>query len=102
LRPKSSARKAMARPLTGGWVVCCRFYRLFISNFFLRLRLSRWSLGVLVYHMLAGQPPFEARTQEELFDAILYDEVLYPMWVSRTAVQFLRVRLHLASEARLQ
>ena len=30
---------------------------------------------MLMYEMMAGQPPFEADNEDELFD-----EVLYPVW----------------------
>ena len=49
-----------------------------------------WALGVLMYEMMAGQPPFEADNEDELFDAILKDEVLYPVWLSREANSILR------------
>ena len=49
-----------------------------------------WALGVLMYEMMAGQPPFEADNEDELFEAILKDEVLYPVWLSREANSILR------------
>ena len=49
-----------------------------------------WALGVLMYEMMAGQPPFEADNEDELFEAILRDEVLYPVWLSREANSILR------------
>lgn len=45
---------------------------------------------MLMYEMMAGQPPFEADNEEELFEAILRDEVLYPVWLSREANSILR------------
>ena len=36
--------------------------------------LFRWALGVLMYEMMAGQPPFEADNEEDLFEAILHDK----------------------------
>lgn len=30
-----------------------------------------WALGVLMYEMMAGQPPFEAESEDDLFEAIL-------------------------------
>lgn len=49
-----------------------------------------WALGVLMYEMMAGQPPFEADNEDELFDSILHDDVLYPVWLSREAVSILK------------
>ena len=45
---------------------------------------------MLMYEMMAGQPPFEADNEEDLFDAIVKDEVLYPIWLSREATSILR------------
>ncbi|XP_049300793.1 protein kinase C isoform X2 [Anopheles funestus] len=49
-----------------------------------------WALGVLMYEMMAGQPPFEADNEDDLFEAILRDDVLYPVWLSREAVSILK------------
>lgn len=43
-----------------------------------------------MYEMMAGQPPFEADNEEDLFESILHDDVLYPVWLSKEAVQILR------------
>lgn len=37
-----------------------------------------------------GQPPFEAENEDDLFEAILHEDVLYPVWLSRDAVSILR------------
>lgn len=44
-----------------------------------------WALGVLLYEMLVGQPPFEFENEDDLFRAILSQEVLYPLWLSKEA-----------------
>lgn len=44
-----------------------------------------------MYEMLAGQPPFEADNEEDLFESIMNDEVLYPVWLSRNAVNVLEM-----------
>lgn len=43
-----------------------------------------------MYEMMAGQPPFEADNEEDLFQSILHDDVLYPVWLSRDAVSILK------------
>jgi hypothetical protein len=47
-----------------------------------------------MYEMMAGQPPFEADNEDDLFESILHDDVLYPVWLSKEAVSVLKgVRL---------
>ena len=43
-----------------------------------------------MYEMLAGQPPFEAENEDDLFESILHDDVLYPVWLSKEAVLVLK------------
>ena len=43
-----------------------------------------------MYEMMAGQPPFEADNEDDLFDSILHDDVLYPVWLSKEATQILK------------
>lgn len=43
-----------------------------------------------MYEMLAGQPPFEADNEDDLFESILHDEVLYPVWLTREAISVLK------------
>ena len=54
------------------------------------LTYPRWALGVLMYEMMAGQPPFEADNEDDLFESILHDDVLYPVWLSKEAVSILK------------
>ena len=41
-----------------------------------------WGLGVLVYEMLVGESPFPGDDEEEVFDAIVNDEVRYSILIS--------------------
>ena len=47
-----------------------------------------------MYEMMAGQPPFEAENEDDLFESILHDDVVYPVWLSKEAGSILKgVRL---------
>jgi hypothetical protein len=45
---------------------------------------------VLMYEMLLGQSPFRGDDEDEIFDAILEDEPLYPITMPRDAVSILQ------------
>ncbi|RPD54376.1 hypothetical protein L227DRAFT_354117 [Lentinus tigrinus ALCF2SS1-6] len=49
-----------------------------------------WAFGVLMYEMLLGQSPFGGDDEDEIFDAILEDEPLYPNTLPRDAVSILQ------------
>jgi len=49
-----------------------------------------WAFGVLIYEMLLGQSPFRGDDEEEIFEAILEDDVVYPIHMSRDSVSLLQ------------
>lgn len=49
-----------------------------------------WALGVLLYEMLSGHAPFEAENEDDLFESILNEEVVYASWLAAEAVNFLK------------
>ncbi|KAI8927990.1 hypothetical protein BC831DRAFT_450572 [Entophlyctis helioformis] len=49
-----------------------------------------WAFGVLVYEMLLGQSPFKGDDEEEIFEAIMQQEIVYPPTLPRDAVNLLQ------------
>ena len=47
--------------------------------------LDIWNLGVLMFELLTGSPPFEGATQSELFDNILHFRIKWPKGFPSTA-----------------
>ncbi|KAJ2515042.1 Serine/threonine kinase, partial [Coemansia sp. RSA 2049] len=45
-----------------------------------------WAFGVLIYEMILGTSPFHGEDENEIFDSILEDEILYPVRMSRDSV----------------
>ncbi|KAG0018888.1 Serine/threonine kinase [Entomortierella chlamydospora] len=60
-----------------------------------------WAFGVLIYEMLLGQSPFIGNDEDEIFEAILGDEILYPINMSRDSVSILQKLLTRDPEKRL-
>lgn len=52
-----------------------------------------WALGVLLYEMLSGHAPFEAENEDDLFESILKEEIVYASWLSAEAVSILKALL---------
>ncbi|KAJ3401423.1 Serine/threonine kinase [Chytriomyces hyalinus] len=49
-----------------------------------------WALGVLIYEMILGQSPFPGDGEDQIFEAILHDDVLFPANMNRDAIDLLR------------
>ncbi|KAF6778460.1 hypothetical protein AHF37_02278 [Paragonimus kellicotti] len=60
-----------------------------------------WALGVLMYEMMAGAPPFEGDTEQDLFNAISYEEVTYPPNLHPDAIDIVSKFLVKSSTRRL-
>ena len=49
-----------------------------------------YSLGVLIYEMLVGEPPFYSTNAQELFTQIQHSEIEYPDYLSEAAVDLIQ------------
>ncbi len=60
-----------------------------------------WAFGVLKYQMLLQQSPFRGEDEDEIYDAILADEPLYPIHMPRDSVSILQKLLTREPDQRL-
>nr|AAD22633.1 protein kinase C [Sporothrix schenckii] len=60
-----------------------------------------WAFGVLIYQMLLQQSPFRGEDEDEIYDAILGDEPLYPIHMPRDSVSILQKLLTRDPDQRL-
>ncbi|KAF7635819.1 hypothetical protein Mgra_00004731 [Meloidogyne graminicola] len=60
-----------------------------------------WGLGVLIFEMLVGEPPFSGADEEEIFDSIVNDEVHYPQFLSIESIAIMRRLMRKKPEKRL-
>ncbi|XP_069495028.1 protein kinase C eta type [Ambystoma mexicanum] len=60
-----------------------------------------WAMGVLLFEMLCGHAPFEAENEDDLFEAILNDDVAYPAWLPQDATGILKAFMNKNPSKRL-
>mmetsp|Transcript_74595 Transcript_74595/g.159855 ORF Transcript_74595/g.159855 Transcript_74595/m.159855 type:complete len:324 (+) Transcript_74595:124-1095(+) len=53
-----------------------------------------WSLGVLIYEMLVGQPPFSDEDASDIYRKILAGRLYFPRYFSKNARNMLKKLLH--------
>ncbi|RKP19617.1 kinase-like protein [Rozella allomycis CSF55] len=49
-----------------------------------------WSFGVLLYEMILGMAPFHGDSEDDIFDSILHEEVLYPINMDKNSVSIIQ------------
>lgn len=60
-----------------------------------------WAFGILLYEMILGQAPFRGDDEDEIFDAILEDEPLFPLQMPPHSVPLLMALLQRDPKKRL-
>ncbi|GMR34143.1 hypothetical protein PMAYCL1PPCAC_04338 [Pristionchus mayeri] len=60
-----------------------------------------WGLGVLIFEMLVGEPPFSGEDEEEIFDSIVNDDVRYPRFLSIESISIMRRLMRKTPEKRI-
>lgn len=53
------------------------------------LTVDWWTLGILLYEMLTGLPPFYSENVNEMYEKILHDELRMPPFISLPAKSLL-------------
>lgn len=60
-----------------------------------------WSLGILIYDMLTGNPPFQHKNQQKLQEKILKDKIKLPAYLTAEAHSIIKALLNRDAKKRL-
>lgn len=68
-------------------------------------RCDYWSLGIIIYILLSGQPPFRGESKGETFEAILNSKIEFdgPQWkiISKDAIDLIKKFLNKDRDKRI-
>lgn len=60
-----------------------------------------WALGVLLFALLCGKFPFKGSNDKELYNAIRFNELVFPDHVSQSARAFISQLFHKEPDKRM-
>lgn len=90
----SEIQQILSAVLLNLWLQRCFSDEAKLMKILLEQRYGRavdwWAFGVLLYQMLLATSPFRGEDEDEIFDAILSDEPLYPIHMPRESVSILQ------------
>jgi len=61
-----------------------------------------WSLGILIFEMMTGLPPFYSKKEEVMYERIVTEDLKYPEYFSKDAIDLCSKLLNRDKNARLQ
>ncbi|KJH41821.1 kinase domain protein [Dictyocaulus viviparus] len=83
-------------------LMLCRDGHIKMADFgFAKELKDRWALGILVYEMLIGRPPFRGSCTSEIYDSIMEYNLMFPQNFNSSAMDLIRKLLTIDSASRL-
>jgi serine/threonine protein kinase len=53
-----------------------------------------WALGMIIFEMISGNPPFEADMEPVLYEEILYEDIIFPVTMSKNVQKIISDLAH--------